>query len=202
MLIGIAGFFVPWVIVDRGSVGEFQFGPIDLPVGNVIGMVWLGILVVLAAIGWLSRWRPVLVVGALAAVPTALVFLILAIVLSAAPHFVPLWLLPKEARSYVPAIGVGSGEWLACIASIGLFVWFIAAAVVRPPRGRRHLWREVRSKLSWARTSGAVPDTAPTLNERGEDPAFGTEVVGPAVAPKNGVTGSAGSFEGPGPRPA
>jgi hypothetical protein len=130
VILAVAGFVFPWIVLDRGSVGQTSYSAIDLPVGNYIGVLWLAVLIVLAVLGWRFHWRWALVIGACSAAVGLVTFLGLALLLKEAPHLLPLWLLPKEARSYVPAIGSGLGPWSAFASCTAFCVWFVMAAIV------------------------------------------------------------------------
>ena len=95
VLLAAAGFVLPWIVLDRGSVGQTSYSAIDLPVGNYIGVLWLAVLVVLGVLGWLFHWRWALVIGACSAALGLVTFLGLALLLKEAPHLLPLWLLPS-----------------------------------------------------------------------------------------------------------
>lgn len=134
VLLAAGGFVFPWIVLDRGSVGQTSYSAIDLPVGNYLGVLWLTCIVVFGVLGWLLRWRWALVLGALSAAVGLVTFLSLALLLDEAPHLLPLWLLPKEVRSYVPAIGSGFGPWSAFASCAALCVWFVVAVIVDRPR--------------------------------------------------------------------
>ena len=135
MLLALAlaagGFVVPWIVVDRGSLGSLTYSAVNLPVGNWLGMMWLGSIVLLGAATLLFKWRWTIFVGALSSMIGVATFLSLALFLREAPHLIPFWLIPKGARHYVPAIGSGAGPWLAFASSAVLGAWFIIFAVVR-----------------------------------------------------------------------
>lgn len=132
LVLAILGFLLPWITVDNGSTSGLSYAASDLPVGNVIGALWLALLTTIAIVGWALRSRWVLLMGILCLVPTVVVLTLLAVLVNEAPHLVPLWLIPKQVRTDIPAISSGTGPLLA-IASSGLFLlWCIAAAIGRP----------------------------------------------------------------------
>jgi hypothetical protein len=138
LALAAGGFFLPWVTVERGSLGAPSYSAIDLPIGNDLGLAWLAFLILLALGGWFRRHRWVLIVGSLCSVATAVVLGVTAVLLHIAPRLVPLWLVPGSARRFVPDIGTGLGPNLAFVSAGLLVIWFALAAVVRPAPTPNH----------------------------------------------------------------
>ena len=130
----LATYILPWIVVDKGAYGGRSYGPLDLPIGNFIGTAWSVFLISLAVLGWMRRSRWVLLGGLVCSIMSTVVLATLSWLLHLAPHLVPLWLLPKDSRGYVPDIGIGSGATVAVVASILLLTWFVLALINRPVR--------------------------------------------------------------------
>ena len=108
-----------------------SYSAADIPVASESGLAWSVFLVVLAGTAWVFRRRWLLIVGAFFATITAIVLGVLAIVIHVVPRILPLSLIPKSARGYVPDITSGSGPPLAFISAILLLAWFVIAAAYR-----------------------------------------------------------------------
>jgi hypothetical protein len=126
----ILGFFLPWITVNRGYIVP-SYSAVDIPVASELGFAWSVFLVALAATAWILRQRWLLIVGAFFATITAVVLGVLAIVIHVVPRILPLWLIPKSARGYVPDITSGNGPTLAFMSGVLLLAWFVTAAVYR-----------------------------------------------------------------------
>lgn len=147
-VLALGGFFLPWIVIDHGVAGSMSYSAKDLPVGNYIGVAWLLFIVMLASVGWAMRWRWSFAVGALSSFVGILTFFVLAIILSEAPHLVPLWLIPKEARSFVPSVGSGPGPWSAALSCTVFFAWFVVSWFTRRDLSHEHHFDVARSTLS------------------------------------------------------
>jgi hypothetical protein len=132
MVLILAGYVLPWIVVDKGAYGERSYGPLELPFGNLIGIAWTVFLIILAVLGWIRRSRWTLLVGSVCSLMSTVVLATLSWLLHLAPRLMPLWLLPKDARGYVPDISIGSGATVAVVASILLLTWFVLASISRP----------------------------------------------------------------------
>ena len=132
LLLAAGGFVLPWVVLDHGTIGPVSYSAIDLPVGNYVGVFWLVCIVVMALTGWLFRWTWALVIGTVAAGIGVVVFLTLALLLREAPHLIPVWLLPKDVRGYVPSLSTGIGVWLPMASCVVFVAWFVGAGMSRP----------------------------------------------------------------------
>jgi hypothetical protein len=155
IVLATLGFVEPWVTVDRGVAGTPSYSVLDVPFVSDVGLAWVALLIVLAAVAWLTRQRWLLLIGAALTLVTMVVLAVLAILFHVVPHLLPLWLLPRRARQYVPDIGSGEGPTLALISSVLLLAWFVACAVVRPVAhrldgGALH-WMERHVEALWHR---------------------------------------------------
>lgn len=128
----VAGYALPWITINRGSFGGHSFGPLWLPVVNAVGVIWTCALLAVAVVGMMSRRRVVLAVGLGCSLVTTVVLVVVLFVLQLIPRIIPLWVLPKKIRGYVPDISVGSGVLVAVVASILLLTWFVWATVSTP----------------------------------------------------------------------
>jgi len=142
--LGIAGFTLPWVSLDRGSVGQVGYGAINLPVGGDLGAAWWVALLLVAVVAWLAHRRWVLVFGFILSLWTVAVLLVLAIIVHLGVHLLPLWLIPRHFRPDIPALGSGAGPYAAVASSVLLAVWFIVAAIMRPTPAAKQLGPRVR----------------------------------------------------------
>jgi hypothetical protein len=133
IVFGILGFIQPWVIVNRGLSGSPTYSAIDMPVISDIGLAWMAVLVVMAVVGWFLHGKWLLIIGAFCAAFTAVILAGLALLFHIVPHLVPLWLIPKDARSYVPDIASGSGPTFGFVSGVLFIGWFVAAAIVKRP---------------------------------------------------------------------
>jgi len=132
-VLALGGFSMAWITVNRAKT-SFSYGVLSLPVAPAIGMVWTAVLVVLAGLGWLTKDRRVFLVGFVCTAVTTMLLVLLATTIQYALRDLPLWMLPVEARNYVPDIADGSGSWFASASSAVLLLWFVCAAAVVPDK--------------------------------------------------------------------
>jgi hypothetical protein len=128
----VAGYVLPWIVVDKGAYGGRRYEPLELPIGNFVGITWTVFLTMLAVLGWMRRSRWILLLGSAFALITALVMTMVWWVMHLVPRLMPLWIIPKAARGYVPDVSIGDGATVAVIASVLLLAWFVLATFARP----------------------------------------------------------------------
>jgi hypothetical protein len=161
VILAVLGFFLPWVNVNRGLSGSPSYAAINIPFVSEVGLAWLALLVLIGVVGWTCHQRWLLIVGALCTLPTMLLLFVLTLLLHIVPHLVPLWLIPRQARSYVPDLTGGAGPTLGFVSALLFTFWFVASAIVRPNAVHRFASTmahrtEDRIERLWARGENLV----------------------------------------------
>jgi hypothetical protein len=161
ILLAVLGFILPWVDVNRGLSGNPSYAVINVPFVSELGLAWLALLVVIGFVGWTCHQRWLLILGALCALPTMFLLFVLTLLFHIVPHLVPLWLIPRSARPYVPDITGGVGPTLGFVSALIFTAWFVASAIVRPNAVHRFTSTmahrtEDRLEQLWARGGNLV----------------------------------------------